>query len=161
MPPHQGGETCEGPRTGSAARAALAHAVPTAVRLFASPHLGLPLVTTRVPTYCRVGEGEELVVAPPPPPFIAPVSESLCGCRIGAATLSSSCARPRARPIVSIASHPMYMHAAVASIWEVAMLSAPLSDSWEGQNRPVATGDAILGSKFFPTYSQTPSISTF
>ena len=44
--PHQGGEKCESPRTGPAARAALAHAVPsrtTAVRRFASPHLGLPL----------------------------------------------------------------------------------------------------------------------
>ena len=42
--PHQGGEKCESPRTGPAARAALAHAVlsrTTAVRRFASPHLGL------------------------------------------------------------------------------------------------------------------------
>jgi len=55
----------------------------------------------------------------------------------------------------------MYMHAAVESIWEVAMLSAPVSDSWEGPKRRGATGDAILGRKFFPTYSQTPSFSTF
>ena len=42
----QGVEKCESPRLGSATRAALAHAVPsrtTPVRLFASPHLGLPL----------------------------------------------------------------------------------------------------------------------
>ena len=46
MMPHQGGEKCESPRTGPAARAALAHAVlsrTTAVRRFASPHLALPL----------------------------------------------------------------------------------------------------------------------
>ena len=46
MMPHQGGEKCESPRSGPAARAALAHAVlsrTTAVRRFASPHLGLPL----------------------------------------------------------------------------------------------------------------------
>jgi hypothetical protein len=55
---------------------------------------------------------------------------------------------------------PMYMHAAVASIWEVAMHSAPVSDSWDGPKRRGATGYAILGSKFFPTYSQTPSFST-
>ena len=44
--PHQGVEKCEGPRTGSTTHAALAHAVSsreTAVRLFASPHLALPL----------------------------------------------------------------------------------------------------------------------
>ena len=44
--PHQGGEKCESPRTGPAARAALADAVlsrTTAVRRLASPHLGLPL----------------------------------------------------------------------------------------------------------------------
>ena len=44
--PHPGGEKCESPRTGPAARAALAHAVlsrTTAVRRFASPHLALPL----------------------------------------------------------------------------------------------------------------------
>ena len=40
------------------------------------------------------------------------------------------------------------------------MHSAPVSDSWEGPKRRGATGDAILGSKFFPTYSQTPSFST-
>ena len=42
----QGVEKCESPRLGSATRAALAHAVPsrtTPVRLFASPHLALPL----------------------------------------------------------------------------------------------------------------------
>ena len=46
MMPHQGGEKCESPRNSPAARAALAHAVlsrTTAVRRFASPHLGLPL----------------------------------------------------------------------------------------------------------------------
>ena len=40
------------------------------------------------------------------------------------------------------------------------MHSAPVSDSWEGPKRRGATGYAILGSKFFPTYSQTPSFST-
>ena len=45
---------------------------------------------------------------------------------------------------------PMYVHAAVASIWEVAMLSAPVSDSWEGLERRGAIGDAIFGKKFFP-----------
>ena len=39
------------------------------------------------------------------------------------------------------------------------MHSAPVSDSWDGPKRRGATGDAILGSKFFPTYSQTPSFS--
>ena len=43
----------------------------------------------------------------------------------------------------------MYMHAAVASISEEAMPSAPVSDSWEGPKRRDATGDAIFGNKFF------------
>ena len=44
--PHQRVEKCESPRTGSATRAALAHAVPsrmTAVRRSGSPHLGSTL----------------------------------------------------------------------------------------------------------------------
>ena len=44
--PHPRVEKCENPRTGSATRAACAHAVRSrtkAVRLFTSPHLGLPL----------------------------------------------------------------------------------------------------------------------
>ena len=43
----------------------------------------------------------------------------------------------------------MYMHAAVASISEEAMPSAPVSDSWEGPKRRDATGDAIFGNRFF------------
>ena len=57
---------------------------------------------------------------------------------------------PSTRPSVSIACvASMYMHAAVASISEEAMPSAPVSDSWEGPKRRDATGDAIFGSKFF------------
>jgi hypothetical protein len=156
--PHPRVEKCEGPRTGSAARAACAHAVPsreTAARLFASPHLGLPLpprvgrpctyavphtgremresenrprsarfACTRMlfqvgrqlcagsgrrlsgfpssPRACQLlaawAKAEEFEGAPPPPPFIAPLSDTLGGCTIGAASLASSCARPRARP---------------------------------------------------------------
>ena len=43
----------------------------------------------------------------------------------------------------------MYMHAAVASISEEAMPSAPVSDSWEGPKRRDATGDAIFGNRVF------------
>ena len=57
---------------------------------------------------------------------------------------------PSTRPSVSIACvASMYMHAAVASISEEAMPSAPVSDSWEGPKRRDATGDAIFGNKFF------------
>jgi hypothetical protein len=55
----------------------------------------------------------------------------------------------------SLPSRPMYMHAAVPSFWEVAMLSAPVFDSWEGPKRQSAIGDAILGKKFFPAYAHT------
>ena len=36
------------------------------------------------------------------------------------------------------------------------MLSAPVSDSWEGPKRQGATGDAIFGNKFFPLYPHAP-----
>ena len=55
----------------------------------------------------------------------------------------------------------MYMHAAVASIWEVAMLSAPVSDSWEGLKRRGAIGDAIFGYQFFPSICPAPPFSTW
>ena len=55
----------------------------------------------------------------------------------------------------SLPSRPMYMHAAVPSFWEVAMLSVPVFDSWEGPKRQSAIGDAILGKKFFPAYAHT------
>jgi hypothetical protein len=42
-----------------------------------------------------------------------------------------------------------HVHAAIASIWEVAMPSAPVSDSWEGPKRRGATGDAIFGNNIF------------
>ena len=54
-------------------------------------------------------------------------------------------------PAVSIASVTSdVLHSAVASFWEVAMLSAPVLDSWEGPKRQGAIGDAILGKKFSP-----------
>jgi hypothetical protein len=63
---------------------------------------------------------------------------------------------------VSIASVTSdVLHSAVASFWEVAMLSAPVLDSWEGPKRQGAIGDAILGKKFFPAYAHTPPFSTF
>ena len=40
------------------------------------------------------------------------------------------------------------------------MLSAPVSDSWEGPKRQGATGDAIFGNNFFPSYPLTPPFST-
>ena len=46
--------------------------------------------------------------SPPPPPVIAPTSDSLGGCRIGAVSLGCSCARPRARPAVSTACVAQY-----------------------------------------------------
>ena len=53
------------------------------------------------------------------------------------------------------------MHAAVASISEEAMPSAPVSDSWEGPKRRDATGDAIFGNKFFDSNSRPyPPFST-
>jgi hypothetical protein len=36
------------------------------------------------------------------------------------------------------------------------MLSAPVSDSWEGLERRGAIGDAIFGKKFFPAYAHPP-----
>ena len=42
-----------------------------------------------------------------------------------------------------------HVHAAIASIWEVAMPSAPVSDYWEGPKRRGATGDAIFGNNIF------------
>jgi hypothetical protein len=36
------------------------------------------------------------------------------------------------------------------------MLSAPVFDSWEGQKRHGATGDANFGKKFFPRVAQYP-----
>jgi hypothetical protein len=41
------------------------------------------------------------------------------------------------------------MHAAVASISKVGMLSAPISDSWECPKRQGAIRDAIFGNRFF------------
>jgi hypothetical protein len=65
-------------------------------------------------------------------------------------------------PAVSIASVTSdVLHAAVASFWEVAMLSAPVLDSWEGPKRQGAIGDAILGKKFFPAYAHTPPFRPF
>jgi len=64
---------------------------------------------------------------------------------------------PSTRPSVSIACvASMYMHAAVASISEEAMPSAPVSDSWEGPKRRDATGDAIFGNRFFDSHVRTP-----
>ena len=65
-----------------------------------APHLGSALLTTRVPNHllqvlCHVGGAKEFEGSPPPQPVIAPISDSLGGCRIGAVSLSSSCARPR------------------------------------------------------------------
>jgi hypothetical protein len=65
-------------------------------------------------------------------------------------------------PAVSIASVTSdVLHAAVASFWEVAMLSAPVFDSWEGPKRQGAIGDAILGKKIFPAYAHTPHFRPF
>ena len=44
----------------------------------------------------------------------------------------------------------MYVHAAVASLWEVAMLSAPVFDSCEGPKQQGAIADAIFEKKFSP-----------
>jgi hypothetical protein len=41
------------------------------------------------------------------------------------------------------------------------MLSAPVFDSWEGQKRHGATGDANFGKKFFPRVAQYPPFSSF
>jgi len=55
----------------------------------------------------------------------------------------------------------MYMHAAVVSISKVGMLSAPISDSWEGPERRGATGDAIFGNRFFDSNARpVPPFST-
>jgi len=68
---------------------------------------------------------------------------------------------PSTRPSVSIACvASMYMHAAVVSISEEAMPSAPVSDSWEGPKRRDATGDAIFGNRFFDSHVRTPPFST-
>ena len=40
------------------------------------------------------------------------------------------------------------------------MLSAPGADFWEGPKRRGATGDAIFGNKFFPSYVHMPPNST-
>ena len=48
------------------------------------------------------------------------------------------------------------MHAAVASIWEVAMLSAPVSDSWEGPKRRGTTGEEIFGNRVFDSTAHSP-----
>ena len=50
----------------------------------------------------------------------------------------------------------MYVHAAVASLWEVAMLSAPVFDSCEGPKRQGAIADAIFEKKFSPRTLHTP-----
>jgi hypothetical protein len=69
---------------------------------------------------------------------------------------------PSTRPSVSIACvASMYMHAAVASISEEAMPSAPVSDSWEGPKRRDATCDAIFGNRFFDSNARPyPPFST-
>ena len=54
----------------------------------------------------------------------------------------------------------MHMRAALACISEVAMLSAPGADFWEGTKRRGATGDAVFGNKYFPAYAHTPPDST-
>ena len=54
----------------------------------------------------------------------------------------------------------MHMRAALACISEVAMLSAPGADFWEGPKRRGATGDAVFGNKYFPAYAHTPPDST-
>ena len=54
----------------------------------------------------------------------------------------------------------MHVRAAVASIWEVAMQSAPVSDSLEGPKQRDATGDAIFGDRFFPSICPAPPFST-
>jgi hypothetical protein len=41
------------------------------------------------------------------------------------------------------------------------MLSAPVSDSWEGLERRGAIGDAIFGKKFFPAYAHPPPFRHF
>ena len=69
---------------------------------------------------------------------------------------------PSTRPSVSIACvASMYMHAAVASISEEAMPSAPVSDSWEGPKRRDATGDAIFGNRDFDSNARPYPFSTF
>ena len=50
----------------------------------------------------------------------------------------------------------MYVHAAVASLWEVAMLSAPVFDSCEGPKQQGAIADAIFEKKFSPRTLHTP-----
>ena len=50
----------------------------------------------------------------------------------------------------------MYVRAAVASLWEVAMLSAPVFDSCEGPKRQGAIADAIFEKKFSPRTLHTP-----
>ena len=50
----------------------------------------------------------------------------------------------------------MYVHAAVASLWEVAMLSAPVFDSCEGPKRQGAIADAIFEKKFSPRTVSCP-----
>ena len=61
---------------------------------------------------------------------------------------------------MSIACVASNVHAAAASISKVGMLSAPVSDSWEGPERRGATGEAIFGNSFFRTHVRTPPFST-
>jgi hypothetical protein len=69
---------------------------------------------------------------------------------IGASTDAGICALGREHaPPCLLVSRPMYMHAAVASIWEVVMLSEPASDSWAGPKRWAAIGGAIFGNRLF------------
>jgi len=53
--------------------------------------------------YAMWAEAKEFEGSPPPQPVITPISDSLGGCVIGAVSLGSSCARPRARSAVTIA----------------------------------------------------------
>ena len=59
---------------------------------------------------------------------------------------------------MSIACVASNVHAAAASISKVGMLSAPVSDSWEGPERRGATGEAIFGNSFFRTHVRTPPL---
>ena len=55
----------------------------------------------------------------------------------------------------------MCVHAAVASLWEVAMLSAPVFDSCEGPKQQGAIADAIFEKKFSPRTLHTPGAPPF
>ena len=44
--------------------------------------------------YAMWAQAKEFEGSPPPPPVIAPISDNLGGCRIGAVSLGCSCARP-------------------------------------------------------------------